>query len=287
MSQSLAEPEVLFTAPTGAFFENLEAQDDGSVLFTSYFAKQILRWTPQGTTTFATLDVHPVGLVTNGSELIVSAHAKPFTAGPDFTKTMQIVAVDAKGGVRISTPMPEALFFNGVMRLSDGVCLIADSLTGVIWAYDVKANTFSIWLADTALKPVPGPSGDFALGANGIKLSAGFLYVSNSSTTTLHRVRVDEGHPVGALETVVKLHGIDDFAVADDGRIFIATHRNDVVMRGHDGQLTVLIDRNAEGATAVAFGRGASAGRLFVTTTGGLFAGLKANANLLAISIPK
>ena len=279
-------PEVLATYPTGTFLENLEAQPDGSILFTSYFAKQILRWTPAGNVTFATLNVHPVDFVTTTRGVIVAAHGKPFNSGSDFVETMQIVLLDADGGVRSTTAVSEARFLNGMIPFEAGRFLIADSLAGVVWAYEQGNSEVTPWLSHEALKPVTGPNGEFALGANGIKIFRGHLYFSNSSTTTLYRIRLEGADPAGEVETVAKLNGIDDFAIEESGRIFAATHRNEIVMIDTQGRVTVIADKQTEGATAVAFGLGPSAGHLFVTTTGGLFAGLKANANLLRMPVP-
>jgi len=284
--RSTAPPEVLATYPTGTFLENLEAMADGSVLFTSYFDRRILRWTPQGVTVFAELDVHPVDFVTLPDGMLVAAHATPLTAGPAFVTSMRIVRLGADGRARESRAAPHARFLNGAILAPDGRMLIADSLAGVIWAYsEVGGRLEPIW-SDDALLPVNARPGEFALGANGIKLAGGHLYVSNSSTASLLRVRFADGAPAGAVETVARFSGIDDFAIAADGRIFVATHRTDVVMREAGGRTTVLIAERAEGATAVAIGRGPSAGFLFVTTTGGLFAGLRENANLLRIPLP-
>lgn len=280
-------PEVLHSAPTGTFFENLEAQADGSVLFTSYFAKEILRWSTQGISTFAKLNAHPVDLVSLQGEVVVTAHGAPFTSGPDFVKSMRIIRLGLDGKVRSTQPADKARFLNGVIADGTGAVLIADSLAGMVWSQRLGSTTLEPFLTNEVLKPVVAKEGEFALGVNGIKIHNGYLYISNSSTTTLHRVALVGGKPSGVIETVAKFAGIDDFAIADDGRIFVATHRNDVVMRRSDGTIEVLADQKAEGATAVAFGLGPSAGALFVTTTGGLFAGLKADANLIRISVPK
>lgn len=284
----LPPPEVLHSAPTGAFFENLEAQDDGSVLFTSYFAKTILRWSPSGITTFATLDVHPVSFASRvGGGIVAVGHGAPFTSGPDFVNSMRLLRIDAAGKTEASVAVPNARFFNGMTRLDGTTLLIADSLAGVIWAHRAATGAVEPYLTDPLLAPVPKTAGEFALGANGVKVHDGHLYVSNSSTTSLYRVALSAGKPSGSLETVATFHGIDDFAFAEDGRLFVATHRNDVIMRSPDGSVRVIADQKAEGATAVALGRGPSAASLFVTTTGGLFAGLKADANLLRLPIPK
>ena len=284
---ALPAPEVLASFPTGTFLENLEPQPDGSVLFTSYLDKKILRWSPAGVSPFATLAAHPVALLTTTAGIRVTAHAAPFTSGADFVKTMTIVELGPDGKTRSSSSMSDARFLNGMIALDDQRALIADSLAGVIWSYRHTDATLVPWLADDSLKPVASKPGEFALGANGIKIAKGHVYFSNSSTTTLFRVALEGGAPKGPVQRVATLPGIDDFAIHEDGRIFIATHRADVVMLAPGGKTTVLIDQKAEGATAVALGLGPSSGRLFVTTTGGLFAGLKADANLLSIPIPK
>jgi len=284
-AQASARADILTSLPTGAFFENLEPQADGSVLFTSYFSRQILRWSPSGVSVFAELGAHPVDLISIDGGFLVTAHGAPFTSGPSFTGTMAVLRLDSTGRTVGRVEAPQALFLNGIARLEGDLMLIADSLAGTIWAYGIAGGTLTPWNRADQLKPVASP-GEFALGANGLQISGDFVYVSNSSTKTLMRGRLSAGRTVEAFETLGTFTGIDDFAVAENGRIFIATHGTTVILREPDGRVAVVIDRDAEGATSVAFGRGPSAGSLFITTTGGLFAGLKANANLLRVALP-
>ena len=125
-----AEPVVLASFPSGTFLENGEIDADGTLFFTSYLDRRIYTLKPGGTpTVWAELQVHPVALLLGPDAVIVSAHGQPFTAGPGFTRTQQIVTLGRDGSPRRSVPVPEARFLNGMTRAAGGV-LIADSIAG-------------------------------------------------------------------------------------------------------------------------------------------------------------
>jgi sugar lactone lactonase YvrE len=269
-------PEILASFPNGTFLENLEPQPDGSVLFTSYMDRKILRWSEAGVAVFAELPAHPTSLVTLPSGIWVAAHGASFAAGTEFTATMRLLELAPDGTLRRTITAPQARFLNGAIALNSGALLVADSLAGCVWRLDVDTASLSPFVADAALQP---RGEGFALGANGIKIAGDWLFVSNTSARTLYRVALSGGVP----EVFATFSGIDDFAVAPDGAVYVATHGTEVVRRGADGAIDVLVSEHAEGATAVAFGLGPQQGWLFVTTTGGLFAGFKAEAHLLRV----
>jgi hypothetical protein len=75
-----AAVERLATFPNGTFLENMLAEADGSVLYTSYFARQVRRWTPSGGMQAPlAIDAFPVSLArTADGRLVVVAHTTTF-----------------------------------------------------------------------------------------------------------------------------------------------------------------------------------------------------------------
>lgn len=281
-----AGPELLASFPSGTFLENLEAQADGGIWFTSYLHRELHRWSPEaGLLPALPLPAHPTDLVSFADARVVAAHGKGFREGEDFVSSMRVLVLAPDGTVRDTIPAPDARFFNGVERLDETRVLIADSLAGTIWVFDRARASLAPWLTHDTLAP-HGEPGGFALGANGVKRRSQAVWFSNTSTKTLFRVAIDgQGHAAATPEAVATFDGIDDFTLAPDGSVYVATHRNDLHRRDPAGQVSVLADRHCEGATAVAIGRGPSAGFLFATTTGGLFAGLKEPAHLLRLPL--
>lgn len=285
-AEACAPVHVLARVPPPAFLENLAVLPDGTVLFTSYLAKDVLRYDPQrGVSTFAALDAHPVSIVARGDTFVVAAHGQPFTAGPAFTSTNRFIVLDAEGRVEKTVAAPDARFLNGTLALDDGVVLAADSILGAIWRVDVDAGEMSPWL-DSPLFAGDPTGRDPRPGANGLKRRGSELLVSNSHAGTLVAVEVDaSGAPAGAPRVIATPGRIDDFAVGGDGTIYLATHADDVLSLQPDGSISTILASGGEGSTAVAFANGADAA-LYVLTTGGFLEGLGREARLLQLRLP-
>ncbi|OBV10968.1 hypothetical protein I603_1376 [Erythrobacter dokdonensis DSW-74] len=78
---------------------------------------------------------------------------------------------------------------------------------------------------------------------------------------------------------------VDDFAIAGDGSIYLATHGDTIMRAQADGTLTTVLPTGGDGSTAVAFVPGDPAS-LYVLTTGGLLEGAGRPARLLRIALP-
>jgi len=259
----------LASYPHGAFLENLTIGGDGSITFTSYFDKSVQRIdgsSPAGA--FAQLDVHPVGILPVSGGFLVTAHGKAFTEGPGFTATNQILLLDAAGREQHRYPAPVARFLNGAAITPRGDVLIADSLAGVVWRFELRTGALTEWLRDPLLAPNPAATG-YALGANGIKFHDGFVYISNTSRQSLYRVRLGvSGGAEGGLVLFASTGGIDDFDFARDGSIYVATHQAAITRVSTSGEVRTVLTTDCDACTSVAFrGRGHSE-RLIVLTTG-------------------
>jgi hypothetical protein len=275
---------VLAEFPPGTFLENLTVGADGAVVATNYFARTLERIGPDDQVgTFATLDVHPVSILPDGDGWIVAAHGEAFTSGPGFTQTQMILRLDATGREVSRTPAPGALFLNGLVRLPDGRVLVADSIAGTIWQVSGAGEAPVAWLQDPFLAQ-PADMAGFQPGANGLKLHDGALFVSNSARGALARVELAaDGAAAGGAETVLEPGGIDDFWIAADGTVTVATHGETLVSIAPDGGIVTLLAEGCDSCTAVAPRQGPEGPEWVVLTTGKLLEGGGLPARVLAV----
>lgn len=256
--------EVVATWPKGSFAESVAIDADGQIFVSLHTDKAVVRVDPVSgrVTPFATFDRPATGLVfaTDGA-LIVSGGA-PGTA-PGL-----IWRVERNGDIRQLAEIADATFLNGMTPL-DGLILIADSLGSVIYALDPIQGAIAPWLYDPLLGAGEGADGP---GANGIKIFGGSAMISVTGADRLVRVPIIKGEP-GTVEIAAEQIRADDFAFDDQGRLYIATHPAQSLLRlDPDGKRTTLAhaEHGLVGSTAVAFGRtDADRTCVYVTTTGG------------------
>jgi hypothetical protein len=156
------------------------------------------------------------------------------------------------------------------MTWSGDRLLLVDSGRSVIVAVDVAAGTADLWLQHPLLTPADAESP--LPGINGIDSHAGWVVMSSSDRGLLLRVPAASLHPAADLEVLAERLVGDDFAIAPDGRTFIATHTyHSVLCLYPNGSREDIADHSdgVAGPTAVAIADGAALA-LYVTTTGGL-----------------
>ena len=115
-----------------------------------------------------------------------------------------------------------------------GFLYVTDSLLSVVWRVSIADGTVTTWAAGPQL----GPNG--GLGANGLKLHDGAVWVSNTQLGTLLRIPIHRDGSAGPIKTIATgLPGIDDFAFTGAGEnasILAAINRfSAVVLIRHDG----------------------------------------------------
>lgn len=150
--------------------------------------------------------------------------------------------------------------------------LVCESMTGRIFKVDLAVKAWSVWLSDSRLRP----SNPQMPGANGIKLRAGYAYISVTDSNHIYRTRIEADGSCREHSLFAEYLRADDFAFSTAGSLYIATHPANSVVRLSDGGVRTTVGGASEGlvgATACAFGRGTDDARsLYVTTSGGLFA---------------
>jgi hypothetical protein len=272
------EAEVLREFASGTFLENLARGENGDILVTSYFDRLLLRLARSGEVAkFAQLPAHPVGILVTEAGFIVTAHATPFTDFPAFTASNRVLLLNVRGEIVKDTPAPKAQFLNGLTKLPTGEILAADSIAGVIWQIDPVSAETTVFLADPQFAPDPDAT-TFRPGANGLKVSDGALYISNSSRGTLLRRAPAVS---GSVEVYARPGPVDDFTFDKDGSVVATTHGDQLIRIMEGGAVISILDNGCDGCTSVIAdpaGRG-----WIVLTTGGLLEGQGAPARILLV----
>ena len=121
-----------------------------------------------------------------------------------------------------------------------GYLYVADSLLSVVWRVSIANGSVVAWAAGPQLAPNGG------LGANGLKLHDGAVWVSNTQLGTLLRIPIRPDGSAGPIQTAASgLAGIDDFAFTGPGHrasvVAAINHFSTVMLIRPDGsQQTVL-----------------------------------------------
>lgn len=283
-----ARPVPLARFPNGTFLENLLVLPDGTVLFTSYFARAIESWSPTGgARRWAETPLHPVSLAQlPGGGFALAGHGAPFSAGPEAMRGQAaVLLLDAAGAVQRRLPLPEAIFPNGCLLVGPQRLLLADSALGRVWDVALDSGRATAWLDHPALRPNPAQAR--TPGVNGIKFSARrrAVLLSNSGTRQLMRVPLaGDVAPAGPPALVASFPGIDDFCVLPDGTIWAATHAEGVARLAPGSSMPERVPAEGlEGNTAVLPVPGG--GGLYVLGTGALFEGGKGEAMLARLPV--
>jgi sugar lactone lactonase YvrE len=262
---NLAPTTVIAEFAKGTFLENITADAAGNLFINSHLDGKIYRIDKQGRRSeWATIDGTIAGIALNpdGSALI---------SGWIKGKEPAVFTVDVQGRSELLMRLPDAQFPNGVVRLAAGRYLVADSYRGAIWDVDSVEKSAKVWLEHESLtradpnNPTPG--------VNGLKVSGGALYASNTARQLLVRIPIVNG-AAGTAQTLMQGIGLDDFAFDDSGVLYGATHvYNSLVRVTPQGAVTVMagLAQGMAGSTAVAASKPpGTAAALFVVTNGGL-----------------
>jgi sugar lactone lactonase YvrE len=271
--------------PPNTFLENLVFDAQGVAYVTSHTDGVVYRYRGNGKLeVFARVPGTVAGVALHPQRGLL-------VAGADARGLATVFAISPTGAVRAAGTLPDALFLNGMTRLSDNAYLIADSYKGVIWRFDVRSGRSVEWLSHPLLTRVD--AGNPIPAVNGLKVSGRTVWASNTARQTLLAIDVDGQGRATAPRLVRERVNIDDFVVERDGTIYGTTHvYNSLVRIAPDGALTTVAsaEQGMTGSTAVAFGRApGDRRRLYVTTNGGMFMpppeGVQA-ARLLRIDVP-
>ncbi|MDN3656755.1 hypothetical protein QWZ08_14005 [Ferruginibacter paludis] len=194
--------------------------------------------------------------------------------------------IDTNGKALQLAQLTKGSWPNGLDIGPDGMLYSPDSQLGVIWRVDPNSGRAEEAIRDPALLARPFIS--LAPGANGLHFRGRDMIVTASDrTTVLSYAMDDKGHFVPAKIIAAGIPG-DDFAIGQDGSLFITTHPYNTIVRVFPGGERTIIGKEAQhivGATDAVFGKTAGdRTTLYVVTDGGAFTGgPKTRGELIAL----
>ena len=146
---------------------------------------------------------------------------------------------------------------------------MADSVRGLILKVPAGASAAVTWLSSSLLTPTRAAFDGVTLpGVNGLKVSRGRVYATNTARSLLLRIPITAHGPA---EPQIIRTGLafDDFTISQGGTVTAAVNISDEVVRfTGNGPVTVIADKTPQGVenpSAVAFGPGR---RLFINQRG-------------------
>ncbi|MFF6972670.1 MULTISPECIES: SMP-30/gluconolactonase/LRE family protein [Streptomyces] len=233
--------------------EGIVAEPDGSVVVTFAPTRQIVRITPSGELrVLATLPAPPPqaetpavgepyagGIVRAEDGTLYVTYA---TGTDDLTGVWRIAA---DGGVpRRVVALPSGGLPNGIaLDTRSRQLYITDSFAGRVWRAPAAGGPAVVWSAD----PLLARHSEGFAGANGIRVHAGAVWVTNHDRGTVLRFPVTgpRSAPVaGRPETVAEgLGEIDDLVFTGDGDgLLVAGVTDSRVLLVRDGKGTPVLD---------------------------------------------
>ena len=252
--------------PVNTFLESIVVSADNTLFITSHYEGKVIRIGTDGVpTVHATIAGKATGLaaVSDGSLLL---------SGWDEQNTSVVWQITEAGAATLLASLPDAIFLNGLTRLSGDRYLIADSYRGAIWELDLAQGSVQIWLEHPLLARASPEN--LTPAVNGLKIFEDVLYASNTQNAQIIRIPLQANYQPGEPEIFVQNANIDDFAFDKAGNLYGTTHVfNSVVKIAPDGRITTIAqaEQGMTGTTAVAFGKTADRlSDLYVTTNGGM-----------------
>ncbi|MCS0600046.1 hypothetical protein NX794_02160 [Streptomyces sp. LP11] len=227
--------------------ENVTLEPGGAADVTFAFSRQVARITPDGRThVLATLPAPPAGSAT-------PVLTSPFLGGIVRAEDGTLYFLYATGTADLTgvwrlrpggTPqrvaaLPAEGVPNGLaLDQRSGLLYVADSVLGTVWRVPATGGTPTRWATAPELEPAG------FLGANGLKIHHGAVWVSNLDKGTVLRIPVTCRGGAGPVATrATGLAGIDDFDFTGTGDTLLAAVNkdNEVALVGADGGHTTVL----------------------------------------------
>jgi hypothetical protein len=238
--------------------ESIVALPSGGVDATFLLARQVAHIAPNGTvTTLATFPVPASGGVSYVSGLTRAVGTGTlyvlYSAGSaDLNGVWRVKFGQAP--VRI-TAMPADAGLNGLtIDPSQRWLYFTDSTAGTVNRAPIAGGPAVVWAQTPELAPVA------SLGANGVHVHDGSVWVSSTDQGLLVRFPIERSGAAGAANVVATgVVGIDDFTFGRHGVVAAMNAPNQVIEIAPNGSHRVLLTaaNGLENPTCVAFGAGA------------------------------
>jgi sugar lactone lactonase YvrE len=258
-----------FNPAQGQNPENLVVAPDGTVYVTWLFAHAVVAVRPDGSQ--MTVPLPPgeatgiaIDPVADGRLTVGLISADPQAAG---IWTVPLTAFAGHGAPSRLAALPAAAFPNGLAYAPDGTLYVADSARGLILKVPAGNSAAVTWLSSSLLTPTGAAFDGVTLpGVNGLKVSRGRVYATNTARNLLLRIPIT-AHGPAEPEIIRTGLAFDDFIITRSGTVIAAVNISDEVVRfTGNGPVTVIADKAHQGVenpSAVAFGPGR---RLFITS---------------------
>jgi sugar lactone lactonase YvrE len=259
----LSAPRIVahFDLAAGQQPENIALLPDGSPVVTFSFARQVARIDRNGGAhVLATLPAPPAG--TTPPPVSGAPTVTGIVRADDGTLYVNYAAgsADLTGvwALRPGSPphriaaLPPGGFPNGLaLDARHGYLYATDSVPGTVWRVPVAGGAATAWATGGPLARVT------TVGANGIKLRQGAVWVTSTDQGTLLRIPVTPTGAAGAIQIAASdLAGIDDFAFTgrDDAVLAALNGSSEVALVRPDGTHTIVLtaDDGLQNPTSVA-----------------------------------
>ncbi|KAL8641333.1 MAG: hypothetical protein Q9228_001848, partial [Teloschistes exilis] len=191
-------------AYAGSGFENLVLRSNGQILATTAFQEPLLFYVDP-------LRVRPGVVLHNFTSLRNTVgitelapdrfyvHGRRREGGPFtvFSVDMRYFSILPNGTVSIPPKVkeigsiPSSLGLNGMthLRKSDTFVLIADTLLGAVWKFDVDTGKYNLMIQDSSMAGPSNKTEFAAYGINGLRAQNRTLFYCNSGRQTFYKMK--------------------------------------------------------------------------------------------------
>ncbi len=263
---TLVPAQTIAEFPINTFLESIAVGMDNTLFITSHYEGKVIKIGADGVPI-----IHAV-ITGKATGLAITPEGELLLSGWDEKETSVVWKISTTGAIELLVKIPEALFLNGLTRLSNDRYLIADSYRGAIWELNIYTKTVSIWLEHPDLAR-SSPEEIFPA-VNGLKIYHNFLYASNTQKQQIVKIPIIAGGLASEPEIFLTGINLDDFAFDQAGNLYGTTHVfNSVVKISSDRTVTTIaqLEQGMAGSTALAFGcTGSDRTNIYVTTNGGM-----------------
>ncbi|KAH9884619.1 hypothetical protein F4778DRAFT_762888 [Xylariomycetidae sp. FL2044] len=268
----------VYESPDGTFFENIAVRPNGHLLLSSFHEGRMYGLDPNapGNSSAVVMAQFPnvtalSGIARVGADkYAVTGGVLNQTAMTFAPETVRVFTVDFAvcdlGGGHGPAPVIETVApisaapggLNGMTALPalPHIVLSADSIQGAVYRTDTNTGQVDVAFQDDLLAATD-PSSPIPLGVNGIHISGGYLYWTNSQAIRFGRVPITQwGDRAGPMEILAELQrnatvrSFDDFAITAGHVAYAGLHPQRLQKIEPDGTMTTLVDGNLDDDSA-------------------------------------